>query len=153
MVQAPALEFAFAARVEVAPPIELGETPRGRRRMVPILGGSFAGPRLKGEIVAGGADWQILRADGATELTARYVMRAEDGALIAVANRGLRRGPPEIMAKLSRGEPVDPALVYFRATPRFETASPAHRWLNDHLFLCTGERRPDEVRLDFFRVV
>jgi Protein of unknown function (DUF3237) len=153
MVQAPELEFVFAARVKVAPPIELGETPQGHRRMVPILGGSFAGPRIKGEIVPGGADWQILRADGATDLTARYVMRAEDGALIAVANRGLRRAPPEIMAKLLRGEPVDPAQVYFRATPRFETAAPAHRWLNEHLFLCLGQRQPDEVLLDFFRVL
>jgi len=153
MVQAPELEFAFAARVKVAPAMELGEMPQGRRRMVPILGGSFAGPRVKGEIVPGGADWQILRLDGATELTAHYVMRAEDGALIAVVNRGLRRAPPDIMARLLRGEPVDPALVYFRATPRFETASPAHRWLNDHLFLCTGERRPDEVLLEFFRIL
>jgi Protein of unknown function (DUF3237) len=153
MAQAPALEFAFAAQVRVAPPLELGETPHGRRRMVPILGGTFEGPAIRGEVLAGGADWQVLRPDGVTELTARYVMRAEDGAMIAVTNRGLRHAPPETMARLLAGELVESAQVYFRATPSFSTASSRHAWLNRAIFLCAGERLPDAVALNFFQVL
>ena len=153
MIESPALDFAFEALVDVAPAVELGETPLGRQRMIPILGGSFVGPRIKGEVLAGGADWQIITPDGATDLTARYLMRAEDGAMIGVTNRGLRHAPPEIQARLLRGEAVDPAQVYFRAAPRFDTAAAPHRWLNRHLFLCTGERAPSAVRLRFFMVL
>jgi Protein of unknown function (DUF3237) len=153
MAQPPGLEFVFAARVKVAPPVEFGETPQGRRRMIPILGGSIEGPSFRGEVLAGGADWQLLRPDGASELTAQYVIRAVDGTLIAVTNRGLRHAPPEVMARLNAGEAVDPALVYFRATPTFATAAPQHAWLNHNLFLCTGARAPDAVTLDFFRVM
>jgi Protein of unknown function (DUF3237) len=152
MAQAPGLEFVFAARVRVAPPVELGETPQGRRRMIPILGGTIAGPAFRGEVLAGGADWQLLRPDGATELTARYVIRAADGALVAVTNRGLRHAAPAVMARLNAGEPVDPAEIYFRASPSFTTAAAAHAWLNRAFFLCTGARLPDAVELDFFRV-
>ncbi len=152
MVQAPQLEFVFEARVEVAPPVEMGETPRGRQRMVPIRGGIIDGPRLRGEVLAGGADWQILRPDGATELEAHYVIRAEDGTQIAVINRGLRHAPPDVNAKLLAGEKIDPAQVYFRATPSFASASPAHDWLNRSVFVCTGERLPNAVALKFFRV-
>lgn len=153
MSQAPNLEFAFTARVKVAPPIELGDTPRGRQRMIPILSGTFEGPKIRGEVLAGGADWQILRPDGVTELVAQYAMRAGDGAVIAVSNRGLRHAPPTVMAKLQAGEPVDPAQVYFRATPSFATAAPQHDWLNRGIFLCSGERLPDAVLLNFFRVL
>ena len=152
MAQAPGLEFAFAARVAVAPPLELGDTPQGRQRVIPILGGTVEGPDIRGAVLAGGADWQMLRPDGATELTARYLIRADDGALIAVTNRGLRHAPPAVARKLLAGEPVDPAQVYFRATPSFSTAAPRYLWLNRSLFLCAGERLPDAVLLNFFRV-
>jgi hypothetical protein len=153
MVQAPQLEFVFEARVNVAPPIDLGETPRGRQRMIPILGGAVEGPKFRGQVLAGGADWQILRPDGVAELTARYVIRAEDGNQIAVVNRALRHAPPAINARLLAGEKVDPALVYFRGAPSFASASPAHDWLNRSVFVCTGERWPDAVLIQFFRVL
>ena len=153
MPQAPQLEFAFEALAQVAPFVEIGDTPLGRQRMIPILGGHFEGPRIKGEILPGGHDWQFITPEGATELTAHYVMKASDGALIAVTNRGLRHAPDEVQAKLLRGEAVDPSLVYFRATPRFETAAPQHRWLNRHIFLCVGERAPSAVRLFFYAVL
>jgi hypothetical protein len=153
MVQAPQLEFVFEARVKVAAPIELGDTPRGRQRMIPILGGTVEGPDFHAEVLAGGADWQFLRPDGATELEARYVIRTQDGTPIAVVNRGLRHAPPEINDRLLAGEKVDPAHVYFRATPSFYSASPAHDWLNRSIFVCTGQRWPDGVLLDFFRVL
>lgn len=115
-----ALDFAFGLRVRVAPALELGETQGGRRRIVPITGGSVAGPKLSGRVLSGGADWQIIRADGTAELEARYTLEAADGALISVLNRGLRHGPPDVIAKLAAGEPVDPAAYYFRCTPVFE---------------------------------
>jgi hypothetical protein len=153
LVQAPQLEFVFEARVEIAPPVDMGETPRGRQRVVPIRGGIVEGPGLRGEILAGGADWQIIRTDGASELEARYVIRTDDGAQIAVINRGLRHAAPDINARLIAGEKVDPAQVYFRATPSFASASPAHDWLNRSVFVCTGERLPNAVALRFFRVL
>ena len=152
MVKAPQLEFVFEARVTIAPTVEMGETPRGRQRMIPITGGTVEGPDFRAEVLPGGADWQFLRPDGATELEAHYVIRTPDGTNIAVVNRGLRHAPPEINAKLLAGEKVDPALVYFRATPTFYSASPAHEWLNRSVFVCTGERWPDGVKLKFFRV-
>jgi hypothetical protein len=152
MIEGPRLEFVFEARVSVAPPIEMGETPRGRRRMIPITGGTIEGPSFRGTVLPGGADWQIIRPDGAAELTAQYVIRAEDGTLIAVVNRALRHAPPAVNARLLAGEKVDPALVYFRGSPSFASASPAHDWLNRSVFVCTGERAPEGVLLHFFRV-
>src|SRR5665213_1300103 len=96
MVQAPSLEFVFEARVTIAPTVDMGETPRGRQRMIPITGGVVEGPNFRGTVLPGGADWKILSPDGATELTAQYVIRAEDGTQIAVVNRALRHAPPEI---------------------------------------------------------
>ncbi|HXY99589.1 MAG TPA: DUF3237 domain-containing protein [Stellaceae bacterium] len=149
----PALDFAFRLRVAVAPALELGETQAGRRRIVPITGGSVEGPRLSGRVLPGGADWQIIRADGCAELTARYTLETEDGALIAVVNRGLRHGPPEVIARLTAGEPVDPAAYYFRCTPSFETAAPAQQWLTRAVFLGSGVRRPDTVEIAVYAVL
>jgi hypothetical protein len=147
-----ALDFVFRLRVAVAAALELGETQQGRRRIIPITGGAVDGPRLNGRVLPGGADWQIIRRDGCAELEARYTIEAEDGALIALANRGLRHGPPEIVAKLLAGEPVDPAAYYFRCTPVFETAAPAHQWLTRTVFIATGERRPDLVEISVYAV-
>ena len=152
-IQPPALSFAFEARVGVAPAIEAGPGPRGTRRIIPITGGVVAGPRLDGTVIPGGADWQIVHADGLIDLTARYTIEAADGARIGVVNRGYRHAPPEILARLARREPVDPALVYFRTAPRFE-APPGgpHDWLNRTILIATAQRHPDGVLLRFFAV-
>lgn len=134
--------------IQVAQPLEAGPS----RRIVPILGGTFEGPRLRGIVLPGGADFQFLRPDGVTELEARYILQCEDGARVYVENRGLRHGPPEAMERLRRGEPVDPAEIYFRATPRFETSDPRYAWLTRIICLCDGVRRPDCVELSFFEV-
>src|ERR1700761_3629165 len=110
-MKAPCLLHVADLSVAVAEPIVVGQTPEGLRRIIPILGGRASGPRLTGEILAAGADFQLFRADGVTILEARYVLRASDGPLIAVTNVGLRRGPPEAMARLARGEVVDPELI------------------------------------------
>ena len=131
----------------VAAPIEIGS-----RRVIPILGGEALGPRIRGKILAGSADYQIVRPDGVTELHARYAIEIEDGQLIYVENSGLRRGPPELMRKIRRGEVVDPALIYCRTTPRFETAAPGYEWLTQNLFVCSAARFPDRVEIRFFQV-
>jgi len=152
MLATPELAHVCDIAVTVGPIRELGAMPRGRRRLVPILGGVVSGPRLEGEVLPGGADWQIARADGILELVARYAIRTTGGQDIAVTNRGLRRAAPEIMERLVRGEPVDPALVYFRTTPVFEAPAGACDWLNRSLFLASAARLPDRVRLRIFEV-
>lgn len=143
--------------VRIGPPIDLGVIPAGmnggnRRRVIPIAEGEVRGPRLRGRVTAGGADYQSIRPDGMTDLHARYIIETDDGALIYVENSGIRRGPPELMEKLRRGETVDPALIYFRSTPRFETAAPGYEWLMRSLFLCSGARFPDRVEMRFYEV-
>ena len=127
----PGFELVYEAEARLGPPVAQGPAPDGERRFIPILGGHFAGPRLKGEILPGGAD----------------------GTVIQVRNRGLRHGPPELMAALGRGERVDPASIYFRAAPSFTVATGPHDWLNRSLFVCTGERWPDGIRLWIWRVI
>ncbi len=109
----PKLTLAFTIRVQVGPPTELGEVPRGRRRIIPILGGSFEGPNIRGKVVPGGADWQIVRADGLAELDTRYMLQTDSGHLIYIQNAGIRHAPPEVTKKLLAGEAVDPSQVYF----------------------------------------
>ncbi|HUM17756.1 MAG TPA: DUF3237 domain-containing protein [Candidatus Nitrosotalea sp.] len=148
----PRLERLCRATVEIAEPLVIGDTPLGLRRIIPITGGRVDGPRLQGVVLPGGADWQIVRGDGGTMLEARYTVRTADGALIYVRNIGLRCGPPEVLARLGRGEGVDPVAYYFRTTPRFETAAPGYRWLNDLVAVGSAVRRPEAVILDFYAV-
>ena len=150
---APELRHVCDIAVDVGPIRDLGPIPYGRRRIIAILGGTVTGPRLAAEIVPGGADWQIVRADGVVELEARYSIRTKDGVEIAVLNRGLRRASPDIMERLSRGEAVDPALVYCRTVPAFEAPSGPYDWLNRSIFLGLAARLPDKVRLRVFEVV
>ncbi|RWX70666.1 DUF3237 domain-containing protein [Mesorhizobium sp. M2A.F.Ca.ET.039.01.1.1] len=134
-------------RVQVGVPLKLGDDGFGEARIVPILGGTALGSGISGRILPGGTDEQRIRADGRTRIHARYVIEAQDGALIRVDSQGLRHGPPEVMAALLRGEKVDRTQVYFRTVIRFETAAPAHDDLNLRLFLATGERQHDCVIL------
>jgi hypothetical protein len=143
----------FEARVELAEILHLGRTPVGDRRVINILGGSFRGERLAGRVRAGGADWQIVRADGAADLDARYTLETDGGALVQVESRGLRHGPPGVMARLAAGEAVDPAAYYFRTALRFETADPALDWLNRVLAVGLGARRPRAVELRVLEVL
>ena len=145
-------EFLCKVEVSLEPPRELGETPLGRRRIIGITGGSFAGPRLSGRILPGGADWQVIRPDGVACLDARYTLETGDGALIYVNNRGYRHGPKDVVERLARGEEVDPALYYMRTTPWFETSAPAYAWLNRAVCVGTGARRAQAVELAFYEV-
>jgi hypothetical protein len=151
-VPAPALGFVANIRVDVGEPVTIGDTGAGLRRVIPILGGSVDGARLSGRVVPGGADFQILRSDGVMELEAKYVLEATSGALIYVINRGLRHGPADAVEKLMRGEAVDPKLIYFRAVPTFETATPEYKWMTRALFICTGTRLPAQVHLRLYEI-
>jgi hypothetical protein len=146
------LEPLFRIEVTLAPPQELGDTPLGRRRIIGITGGRFSGARLSGRVLPGGADWQVIRADGVADLDARYTLETNDGALIYVHNRGYRHAPPEIMKKLIAGEDVDPALYYMRTTPFFETGDARYAWLNRIICVGTGARRPAAVELEIFEI-
>lgn len=151
MTTPPALVPIADLLVEVGAPLDIGETGIGVRRIVPIIGGRVAG-RLNGAVLAGGADWQLLRADGMTEVEARYTLALADGALVYIENAGIRHGPPEAMERLRRGEPVDPALIYFRTVARFETAAPHYAWLTRMLVIGVGARRPTRVEIALFAV-
>lgn len=149
----PTFELIFSARVTVAAPHDLGDVAKGGRRMVAITGGEFAGPGIRGAVLPGGADWQILRTDGVTELEAHYLLRTDDGALIEVRNRALRHGPAEVMAALSAGRVVDPGSYYFRGATFFETAATQYAWLTRHIVVCTGQREPADVNLQFHKML
>ncbi len=148
----PTLSFLYTSRIQADPPILVGHTHHGERRIIHITGGAFAGPRLSGKVLPGGADWQIVRADGVVELEARYTLETDDGALIYVVNRGIRRGPREVMDRLAKGEKVDPREYYFRTTPTFEAAAPKYAWLNRLITIATGERHIDEVIITVYEV-
>jgi len=122
----------FHVDAELADILHLGHTPYGDRRVINILGGRVHGPRLSGRILPGGADWQIVRPDGAADLKARYTIETDAGARILVASDGLRHGPPDVIARLARGEAVDSGLYYFRTAMRFETSDPSVDWLKPH---------------------
>jgi Protein of unknown function (DUF3237) len=141
----PRLSLAMVLHVKVGAPMEIGNVPGGRRRIIPIEGGTFEGPKLRGTVLSGGADWQIVRPDGLSELDTRYVLKTDAGELIYIQNAGIRHAPPEITKKLLAGEDVDPSLVYFRTVPTFETAAPNLQWLTRSIFIGTGERHPNNV--------
>ena len=138
--------------VDVGAPIDVGVGPHGQRRIIPILGGTFTGARLSGRVLGGANDYQLVRSDGVLELQARYIIETSDKKLIYVENTGLRDAPADVMAAQMRGELVDPAKVYFRAIPRFETAAPSYQWLTRRLFVSAGFRFPDRVAIQFFEL-
>jgi hypothetical protein len=142
----------FTIYAELESITNLGRTPYGERRVIGILGGSVRGPKLNGRILPGGADWQIIRTDGAADIKARYTIETDDGARIMVTSEGLRHGPSEVMDRLARGDNVDPAHYYFRTVMRFETSDPKVDWLNRILALARGQRESRAVRLDVYEV-
>ncbi len=151
VIQTPVLRPLATLEADVAPPIDLGVSPVGRRRVIPILGGRLTG-RLEGRVLPGANDYQIIRSDNVLELQARYIIETTDKALIFVENNGMRDGPAELLAKQAAGELVDPSMIYFRTAPRFETAAPQYQWLMRRLFVCAGARFPDRLEIKFFEL-
>lgn len=152
MMQEIKLTHAFDMRLTVEmPPLSLGETCAGTRVIAKVTGGEISGPLLNGKVLGGG-DWLLTRPDEVTQLDVRLTIQASDGGLIYVRYEGYRHGPADVMARLMAGEEVDPSLYYFRAQPRLETSAAAHLWVNRHLFVATGIRRPDGPFYSVYRV-
>ncbi len=147
------LEPLFRAEITLAPPQELGDTPLGRRRIIGITGGRFAGERLSGRVLPGGADWQLIRSDGVTDFDARYTLETGDGAPVYVRHGGYRHGPPAVIRKLLEGQEVDASLYYMRGSMYFETGDGRYAWLNRCVCVTTGARRPATVELEVFQVL
>jgi Protein of unknown function (DUF3237) len=156
----PALTFIADLTVTVGAPIEAGMVSglnsRGRRRIIPITGGNLTGPQLQGRVLPGGADFQIVVSATCADLDARYMVALDApphaGQHLFVQNRALRRGSAEDIARLVRGEPVDPQAIYFRCVPTFEVSDDSLRWLTENIFVGTGARYPDRVEMRFFRL-
>ena len=146
----PTLRFFADLSVQVGTPIEIGHTGKGRRRLIPITGGAATGNGWTARVLPGGADYQLVSSDTTAELEAHYVLETDAGDLIYVRNEALRSAPADVTARLIRGEPVDPALVYFRCMPRMEASAPSLAWLRERLFVGTGARHPDRVVMRFF---
>jgi len=125
----PVLEtkYVFSLAIRVGAPIVAGDLGHGIRRIIPILGGEVRGQGIKGTILPVGADFQIVRPNGFTELEAKYAFEMDDGAIVYIENIGIRFGPKDLLDRIAQGEIVDPALIYFRSVPKFETGAQKYR--------------------------
>ena len=150
---APRLTHVYRLDASLGEPLELGETAGGRRRIVPLVGGTFSGPELSGTLVAGAsADWQTILADGTALGDIRYTLRTDGGDLLYVRSQAIRHGPAEVLARLARGEDVDPGEYTFRTSAQIETAAPRLDWLNKGVFIAVAARAATSVIYDTYLV-
>lgn len=149
----PTLTHFASVSVEVGEAIDIGETIDGKRRIIPILGGTVRGNGWNGKVMNAGADFQLYPSPETAYLKAIYVIEADDGTRLLIENDAIRTGSPENLARLVNGETVDPSLIYFRFTPRITAAvEGAFGWVNSRLFIGSGVRNPHSVMLEFFAV-
>lgn len=139
--------------VDLEEPLELGATPHGVRRIYGVKGGTFRGPKLKGKVLPTGGDWLLIRPDGAGELDVRATLRTDDGHIIYTYYRGILHGPPEVAARILRGETPDPSEYYFRTTPCFETGSEKYAWLNRTVAVGVGKIGPNWVGYTVYAIL
>jgi hypothetical protein len=142
----PSIEHVLTVRAHIDAPLTMGKTPQGQRRVITISGGTFEGREIKGTIMPGGEDWQLVRDDGVTELDAHYWLRTDDGVIIRVHNQVLVHAP----------EGAAPSDRYARSSVKFEAPIGKYDWLNKAIFVGTLEAdtkaKPAVVTLRFFRV-
>jgi hypothetical protein len=148
----PRTEFLMQLRADLEEPQAVGETPLGDRRIFNVKRGSFAGPRLRGEVLPGGGDWVLVRKDGVSQLDVRITLRCDDGSLIFVSYRGIADIPPGVRARIAKGEDVSPDRYYFRISPVFETGSEKLAWLNRLVAIGVGKRTATGVVYDIYAV-
>ena len=146
-------EFLFTLTASVTELLDVGDVPVGRRHVDLLGAGTFEGPRLKGELIAGGIDMKTIRHDGAVIPNVRLVLRTDDAALIFMHYTGIRCGAPEVMARIAAGEIVDPSEYYHRSTPYFETSSAKYAWLNRICSVGLGWRKADRAGYDVFEIL
>jgi hypothetical protein len=151
----PALQtrWVFTITAHIGSVTSVGDTGIGVRRIIPITGGEVRGKDVNGKVCPFGADFQIIRPNGLVELEAKYAIETDDGAVIYVENKGIRFGPVELLQRLNRGEAVDPASIYFRTVPKFETGAERYRWLMESLFIGSASRYADRVVIDVHQVL
>lgn len=143
----------FELAAQVAAPQVTPEGPYGTRRFIPVTGGTFNGERLSGQLLAGGADCQLIRPDGVAELDVRVTLQTQDGTVILMRGLGLRHGPEAVMKRMALGEDVPATEYYFRETMVFEAPQGPLDWLNRIVAIGTGERRANSVHLQIFEVL
>ena len=149
----PRLTMVYRLEATLAPPLELGETAQGHRRIVPLTGGTFSGPEMSGRLLPGAsADWQTILPDGTALGDIRYVLQTDRGDLLYVRSRSIRHGSPEVLARLGRGEDVDPGEYTFRTSTRIETAAPDLDWLNKGIFISVAGRQAAGVIYETYLV-
>lgn len=148
----PGLVFAFDIEVEISTPLDGGKGRNGHRRIIPISGGRVKGPRLNGRVVPGGADYELIRSDGCSVVTAHYAIEADDGTPIYIRNQGLFVAPRHIVAAVEAGEPVAHDQYYFRTAPVFDAPEGPHAWLSDTVFVASCVFRPTDVRIAVYAV-
>tara|TARA_R110001583_G_scaffold67444_1_gene192788 strand:- start:5495 stop:5968 length:474 start_codon:yes stop_codon:yes gene_type:complete len=157
MLKTPILKHFATLNVAVGLPQEIGVSLHGERRVIPILGGTAQGEGWKGNILSGGADYQLILTPRMAHLDAHYVIELEseldNGERIYIHNKAIRVASAEVTKKLKIGEAVDSELIYFRCHPTFETSSSAMQWITERVFVGTGVRRPDSVELQFFEIL
>jgi hypothetical protein len=149
----PRLTLVYRLEASLGQPLELGEVAQGRRRIVPLTGGTFTGPDLSGQLVPGAsADWQIVLPDGTAVGDIRYTLQTDAGALLYVQSRGVRHGRADVLARLGRGEDVDPAEYTFRTSTQIETAAADLDWLNKGVFVGVAGRQATGVIYETYLV-
>jgi Protein of unknown function (DUF3237) len=149
----PSLTRVYRLDATLGEPLDVGDLPQGRRRIVPLTGGTFAGPELNGRLLPGSsADWQTVLPDGAAIGDIRYTLQTDEGDLLYVQSRSVRHGSPDVLARLARGEDVDATEYTFRTSTQIETAAPELDWLNKGVFISVGGRRPGAVIYETYLV-
>lgn len=149
----PRLTKIYRLEAALGRPLDLGEIPQGHRRIVPLTAGRFNGPEINGELLPGAsADWQTILPDGTALGDIRYTLRTEAGDLLYVQSRSIRHGSAEVLARLARGEDVDPSDYTFRASTQVETAAPELDWLNKGVFISVGGRQASGVIYETYLV-
>jgi Protein of unknown function (DUF3237) len=149
----PSLTRVYRLEATVGEPLEVGDITQGRRRIVPLTGGTFAGPELNGTLLPGSsADWQIVLPDATALGDIRYTLQTDNGDLLYVQSRGIRHGSADVLARLARGEDVDASEYTFRTSTKIETAAPALDWLNKAVFISVGARQPGAVIYETYLV-
>ena len=146
-------ELLYRMTLEVAAPFDIGQGPRGQRMVIPFKGGSFAGPKLRGEVLVTGGDWLLHRPDGAFELDVRRTLRTDDGHHIYAAYRGILTGSADSLTRMNNSEAVPAADLYFRTTPVFETGSEKYAWLNRIVSVGIGAITPTGADLEVFQIL
>ena len=142
----PRLTQIYRLEATLGPALDLGNVAQGRRRIVPLTGGTFTGPELNGKLLPGtSADWQIVLADGTALGDVRYVLQTEGGDLLYVQSRGVRHGSAEVLARLGRGEDVDAREYTFRTSTQIEAAAGGLDWINKGVFISVAGRQPGGV--------